>query len=101
MWTVVAANVTFGIGMALVMTPLMTVSLASLPRELYGHGSAIMNTLQQLGGAMGTAVLIAALTIGASTAFLAGGVLSLIALAAVGFIRPLPKTTVVESSEPQ
>lgn len=114
-WTVVAANVTFGIGMALVMTPLMTVSLASLPRELYGHGSAIMNTLQQLGGAMGTAVLIAALTIGASidapladaqahgasTAFLAGGVLSLIALAAVGFIRPLPKTTVVESSEPQ
>lgn len=74
-----------------------------------------MNTLQQLGGAMGTAVLIAALTIGASidapladaqahgasTAFLAGGVLSLIALAAVGFIRPLPKTTVVESSEPQ
>ena len=44
-WTVVAANVTFGIGMALVMTPLMTVSLASLPRELYGHGSAIMNTL--------------------------------------------------------
>lgn len=114
-WTVVAANVTFGIGVALVMTPLMTVSLASLPRELYGHGSAIMNTLQQLGGAMGTAVLIAAMTVGAtieaplidaqaygaSTAFPAGGVLSLVAVAAVGLVAPLPNTAIIEDTDPR
>src|SRR5699024_768211 len=51
-----------------VMTPLMTHSLSSLPRELYGHGSAILNTLQQLAGALGTAVFIALLSIGAGLA---------------------------------
>ena len=65
---VIALNVVFGIGMAMVMTPLMTHSLSSLPRELYGHGSAILNTLQQLAGALGTAVFIALLSIGAGLA---------------------------------
>lgn len=115
-WVVVAANVTFGVGMALVMTPLMTVSLASLPMDLYGHGSAIMNTLQQLGGAMGTAVLIAAMSVGAaradaplvdaqaagtSEAFLAGGILALIAVIAAPFVGPLPATKVVNSKAPR
>src|SRR5690625_17335 len=61
-------HVTFCIGMAMIMTPLMTASLGSLPRALYGHGSAIVNTLQQLAGATGTAILIAAMSIGASKA---------------------------------
>lgn len=52
----------------MIMTPLMTVSLGSLPRRLYGHGSAIVNTLPQLAGAAGTAILIAAMSIGASKA---------------------------------
>ena len=51
---VVAMHVVFCVGMAMLMTPLMTVALGALPRELYGHGSAIMNTLQQLAGAAGT-----------------------------------------------
>lgn len=54
---VIVIIMVFNLGMALVMTPLMTVSLSSLPMSLYLHGSAIMNTLQQLGGAAGTAVL--------------------------------------------
>src|SRR5690625_1608524 len=61
-------HVTFCIGMAMIMTPLMTASLGSLPRALYGHGSAIVNTLPQLAGAAGTAILIAAMSIGASKA---------------------------------
>lgn len=65
---VIALNVVFGFGMAMVMTPLMTHSLSSLPRDLYGHGSAILNTLQQLAGALGTAVFIALLSIGAGLA---------------------------------
>jgi len=65
---IVALNVPLGIGMAMVMTPLMALSLGALPRELYGHGSAILNTLQQLAGALGTAVFIALLSIGAGLA---------------------------------
>ena len=65
---VVALNVPLGIGMSMVMTPLMALSLGALPKELYGHGSAILNTLQQLAGALGTAVFIALLTLGAAVA---------------------------------
>ena len=65
---VVALNVPLGIGMALVMTPLLALSLGALPRSLYGHGSAILNTLQQLAGAFGTAVFIAMLSLGAMLA---------------------------------
>ncbi|MGO1225792.1 MAG: DHA2 family efflux MFS transporter permease subunit [Brachybacterium sp.] len=62
---IIALNIPLGIGMAMVMTPLLTLSLGALPRSLYGHGSAILNTLQQLAGALGTAVFIALLTLGA------------------------------------
>ena len=54
----------FSLGMCLMMTPLMTTALSSLPDTLYSHGSAIMNTLQQLAGAMGTAFLVVFLTRG-------------------------------------
>nr|WP_276612172.1 DHA2 family efflux MFS transporter permease subunit [Kineococcus vitellinus] len=50
-------------GQAFMWTALFTLALASLPEDLYGHGSAALNTLQQLGGAIGVAVLITVLTI--------------------------------------
>ncbi|WP_304348541.1 MFS transporter [Corynebacterium frankenforstense] len=62
---VIVIIMVFNLGMALVMTPLMTVSLSSLPMSLYSHGSAIMNTPQQLGGAAGTAVLVAVVFVSA------------------------------------
>lgn len=71
-WVVVGMHVLFALGMGLMMTPLMTTALSSLPRELYSHGSAIMNTLQQLAGAMGTAFLVVFLTRG-TTAGMAEG----------------------------
>src|SRR5699024_9683423 len=55
----VAVHVIFSIGLAFLFTPLITTALGSVPKHLYGHGSAIMNTLQQLAGAAGTAVMIA------------------------------------------
>ncbi|WP_042543426.1 MDR family MFS transporter [Leucobacter komagatae] len=67
----IAMHVTFSVGMALVQTPMMTHAMSSLPLPLYGHGSAILNTLQQLAGAAGTAALIGALAIGASMSGLA------------------------------
>ncbi len=63
-WMVVGMHVIFAIGMALMMTPLMTTALSSLPDSLYSHGSAIMNTLQQLAGATGTAFLVVFLSRG-------------------------------------
>lgn len=108
--TVVLMHVVFCIGMAMSMTPLMTVSLGALPPRLYGHGSAIMNTLQQLAGAAGIAVLVAAMTIGADaaapgpgalaegvrTAFTVGGCIALVAVIAAPFVRRLDDRNVVE-----
>lgn len=87
---VVVWNLIFCIGMATLMTTLMTEAMGVLPRQLYGHGSALMNTVQQLAGAAGTALFIAAMTVGAqagwfggvgiSSAFVVGAVLTLIAV---------------------
>ncbi|GAA1319683.1 MDR family MFS transporter [Nonlabens tegetincola] len=68
----IAMHMTFSAGMALVQTPLMTHAMTSLPMPLYGHGSAILNTLQQLAGALGTAALIGALVVGASLSGVSG-----------------------------
>lgn len=63
-WMVVAMHIAFSVGMAMMMTPMMTTALSSLPDNLYSHGSAGMNTVQQLAGATGTAILVVFLTRG-------------------------------------
>ncbi|APU15495.1 MULTISPECIES: DHA2 family efflux MFS transporter permease subunit [Actinoalloteichus] len=55
---VVAIHVLLMVGLGLMMTPLMTSALSVLPDHLYSHGSAILSTLQQVAGALGTAVFI-------------------------------------------
>ncbi|QGU06586.1 putative multidrug resistance protein EmrY [Corynebacterium occultum] len=103
-WLVVVLHVGFSLGMCLMMTPLMTTALGSLPKQLYGHGSAILNTLQQLAGAAGTAIMIAALSFGtllasdsglsqtaavasgARVAFIAGAIIAVLALVASLFV---------------
>ncbi|WP_105032390.1 DHA2 family efflux MFS transporter permease subunit [Arthrobacter ruber] len=57
-----ALHLLISIGLAFMWTPLFTLAMGSLPRHLYPHGSAALNTLQQLGGAAGIAVLITVLT---------------------------------------
>jgi Na+/melibiose symporter-like transporter len=51
-----------GIAMALVMPPATTTVMVSLPREQAGIGSSINNTVRQVGGALGVAVLGTVLT---------------------------------------
>lgn len=46
------------IGMAMVMMPVSTNGLNQLPRKLYPHGTAMNNTLNQVAGAIGTALLV-------------------------------------------
>ncbi|GAA2736145.1 MDR family MFS transporter [Actinocorallia aurantiaca] len=71
-WFVVLAHVLTSLGIGFAMTPLMTSALGSLDESLYSHGSAILNTLQQLGGAAGTALFVAIMTMGADTAVKGG-----------------------------
>jgi len=50
---IVAMNVLFSIGIPLVITPVQTSGLNALPRRLFPHGAAIVNTLMQMAGAIG------------------------------------------------
>lgn len=61
-WKVVGIHVVLSLGLGLMMTPLMTSALGSVPPSLYSHASAIQNTLQQLAGAGGTALFIMVMT---------------------------------------
>ncbi|OEC01085.1 MFS transporter [Lysinibacillus sphaericus] len=45
-------------GMSMVMMPIMTNGLNQLPQMMNPHGTAINNTLQQVAGAIGSAVLV-------------------------------------------
>lgn len=46
------------IGISMVLMPAQTNGLNQLPKNLYPDGTALMNTLQQMSGAIGTAVAI-------------------------------------------
>ena len=46
------------IGLAFITMPLNTAALNALPKELASHGSAVNNTIRQLAGAIGTAVIV-------------------------------------------
>lgn len=109
---VLAVNLMLSIGLGFMMTPLMTSALGSLKPELYPHGSAIVNTLQQLAGAAGTALFITIMTTGKAdnlaaglepiaaeaggihNAFLWGAALSLVAVAASFLVKRPPEPAV-------
>lgn len=59
---IVALHMVLAGGIALIWPASQTNALNSLPPELYPHGSAALNTLMQVVGAMGTAVAISILT---------------------------------------
>lgn len=52
------------IGISMVMMPAQTNGLNQLPIQLYPDGTAVMNTLQQVSGATGTAIAITIMTAG-------------------------------------
>ncbi|MGQ3378384.1 DHA2 family efflux MFS transporter permease subunit [Priestia endophytica] len=55
------------IGLSFISMPLNTAGLNALPRELGSHGSAVNNTVRQLAGAIGTAVVVTVYTIQATS----------------------------------
>jgi DHA2 family lincomycin resistance protein-like MFS transporter len=60
----VSLHIGLMVGISMVWMPAQTNGLNQLPPELYPHGTAVMNTLQQVAGAIGTAVAIIILTSG-------------------------------------
>jgi EmrB/QacA subfamily drug resistance transporter len=56
-WVVAGLVFVQGVGMANVMPPATESIMASLPREKAGVGSAVSNTIRQVAGALGVAVL--------------------------------------------
>jgi MFS transporter, DHA2 family, lincomycin resistance protein len=55
-------NTLLMLGISMVMMPIMTNALNELPPPLYPHGTAIISTLQQVAGAVGTALLVSIMT---------------------------------------
>lgn len=51
------------LGLSMAMMPVQTNGLNQLPPQLYPHGTAMNNTLNQVAGAIGTAVLVSIMSI--------------------------------------
>ncbi|WP_373876519.1 MDR family MFS transporter [Paenibacillus spongiae] len=66
---VVTLHIVLMIGISMVMMPAQTTGLNQLPRHLYPHGTAILNTLQQVAGAIGTALFISIMSSGTKNYF--------------------------------
>jgi EmrB/QacA subfamily drug resistance transporter len=56
-WPVVPGLVVTGAGLSLMIIPLVNVALAAVPREVAGGAGGIFSTAQQLGGALGIALV--------------------------------------------
>lgn len=48
--------------LAMIFTPVFTIGLGDLAPHLYSHGSSLLGTLQQVAGAIGTALLVVIMT---------------------------------------
>lgn len=71
---VIACHVVMMVGVPLAMSPCQTHALSSLPRKLSTDGSTALNTMQQVLGAVCTAVATSLLTAGQASYAAAGGV---------------------------
>jgi DHA2 family lincomycin resistance protein-like MFS transporter len=58
---IIGLHLTMSLSLSLIFTPAFTTALNPLPHSLHSHGSAVLSTLQQLGGAAGTALLVGVL----------------------------------------
>lgn len=104
-WVLILVQAAMSVGLAMSFTPLFSASLGSLDRSLYSHGSAVLNTLQQVGGAAGVALLTVTYSSilhageseglttavagapGARMAFLIAAIISLAAVVLSAFVR--------------
>lgn len=69
---IIGLHLAMSLGLAFIFTPAFTAGLNPLPHSLHSHGSALLSTLQQLGGAAGTALLVGVMSAGTIAAAAAG-----------------------------
>ncbi|MFP3441096.1 hypothetical protein R0K18_25515, partial [Pantoea sp. SIMBA_133] len=87
-------------GVAMVMMPVTTAGLNQLPAHLIPHGTAMNNTMRQVSGAVGTALLVTVmsqaaqpsrgvegLVHGVNVSFIVAGISAIIGLVMAFFIR--------------
>ncbi|MCP3026501.1 MDR family MFS transporter [Halobacillus sp. A5] len=90
-------------GVAMVMMPVTTAGLNQLPTHLIPHGTAMNNTMRQVSGAVGTALLVTVMANGAvpdegvegmvhgvNVSFIVAGISALIGLVLSFFIKKNP-----------
>ncbi|MFD1040457.1 DHA2 family efflux MFS transporter permease subunit [Virgibacillus byunsanensis] len=94
------------LGIAMVMMPVTTAGLNQLQDDLIPHGTAMNNTMRQIAGAVGTALLVTVMTTsaipdagveglihGVNVSFIVAGIFAIIGLILAFFIRkPEPRT---------
>jgi DHA2 family lincomycin resistance protein-like MFS transporter len=77
-WQILVAHVVLMVSLAALFTPVFTMGLGSLPAHLYSHGSSLLGTVQQVAGAMGTALVVTVMS-SRATSLVGDGVSSLAA----------------------
>ncbi|HDE3723599.1 TPA: DHA2 family efflux MFS transporter permease subunit [Staphylococcus aureus] len=60
--TIMGIYVLRSFGMAFIMMPMVTAAINALPGRLASHGNAFLNTMRQLSGSIGTAILVTVMT---------------------------------------
>ena len=71
-WTLLPAMILGGIGMGAAMTPTTAAAMSSVQQDKAGVGSAVLNSMRQLGGSLGIAIMGAIVASGISTSLAAG-----------------------------
>ncbi|MFI8623356.1 MDR family MFS transporter [Bacillus altitudinis] len=100
------------IGVGMIMMPLTTAGINSLPPHLIPHGTAMNNTMRQMGGSIGTAVLVSIMSSsaanaalsdpmksavhGMNTSFIVSGAIAVIGLVLSFFLKEKRKSKVMK-----
>lgn len=68
LWFVILANVVNGVSLQCLTTPINTWGVNSLNNDLVQHATSVTNTLNQVGGSLGTALIMSFSAVGSSMA---------------------------------
>lgn len=95
------------LSVAMVMMPVTTAGLNQLPRHLIPHGTAMNNTMRQVAGAVGTALLVTVMTSsakpseginglihGVNVSFIVAGITAILGLVLAFFVKDKQKEKV-------
>jgi predicted MFS family arabinose efflux permease len=72
-WGLLPAMLLGGVGMGIAMAPTTAAAMHSVPPDKAGVGSAVLNSMRQVGGSLGIAIMGAIVAASASGAVVAGG----------------------------